>query len=84
MIKLGCFAFMCERDNETLVDPQTFVRFGHELRLDAVEFDLTKAFPTLDKDYLFQLKQECHCCGLQIGFVSGKGGSFIHSSMATS
>ena len=45
MIKLGCFAFMYERDNETLVDPKSFVKFAYELGLDAVEFDLNKAFP---------------------------------------
>ena len=81
MIKLGSFAFMHQRDNSTLLDPLSFVEFAHDLGLDAVEFDLNKAFPRHDDDYLFQLKQQCHRYGLQIGFVSGKGGGFVRSSL---
>ncbi len=77
MIKLGCFSFMYDRETSTrLVDPETFIRYAHELKLDAVDFDVDKGFPSTDPAYLRRIKTMCLKHGLPIGCVNG-GGSFV-------
>lgn len=77
MIKLGCYCFMYDRETSTrLVDPETFIEYAHELGLDAVDFDLSKGFPTNDRDYLMRVKAACLRYGLTIGFIDA-GGSFV-------
>ena len=77
MIKLGCFSFMYDRETSTrIVDPLTFMRFAHELRLDTVDFALNKGFPAQDRDYLMRVRLEALRRGLTVGFVEG-GGSFV-------
>lgn len=77
MIKLGCFSFMYDRETSTrIVDPLTFIRFAHGLRLDVVDFDLNKGFSSQDPDYLMRVKLEVLRHGLSIGIVDG-GGSFV-------
>jgi sugar phosphate isomerase/epimerase len=77
VIKLGCFSFMYDRETSTrIVDPLTFMRFAHELRLDTVDFALNKGFPAQDRDYLMRVRLEALRRGLTVGFVEG-GGSFV-------
>jgi hypothetical protein len=77
MIKLGCFSFMYDRETSTqLADPLTFIDFAHKLKLDVVDFDINKGFPSQERDYLMQVKLAALKHGLAIGMIDG-GGSFV-------
>lgn len=77
MIKLGCFSFMYDRETSTTVeDPLRFIDFAHSLRLDVVDFDINKGFPSQERDYLMQVKLAALRRGLTIGMIDG-GGSFV-------
>ncbi len=77
MIKLGCFSFMYDRETSTKVeDPLTFIDFAHSVKLDVVDFDINKGFPSQERHYLMQVKLAALRRGLTIGMIDG-GGSFV-------
>ncbi len=77
MIKLGCFAVLKDKDNpDEFVDLERFIRFAYELRLDVIEFHLSKGFLSKDPDYLRHIKMLCLKHGLPIGYL-GSGGGFV-------
>ena len=75
MIKLGCFSFVKDkRENNALWDPERFIDFAQDIKLDVVDFDLGKGFKSNDPEYLMKIRTKCLKAGLPIGFIDGTGG----------
>ncbi len=80
MIKLGCLVDpeirQRDRDHTDLVSVEEFLAFAHDLRLDTVDFHLSRI--PLERDDLVKLKRLCHRYGMPIGYIGRGGGLFGH------
>ena len=77
MITLGCFSNLPDPENhDGFMDLEAFIRFVHELGLDAVDFHLGKGFRSKDPDYLHHINMLCRQLDLPVGYV-GSVGNFV-------
>lgn len=80
MIKLGCLVDSAirqrNRDHTDLVSVEDFLSFAHDLRMDTVDFHLSRI--SLERDNLLRLKGLCHQYGMPIGYIGRGGGLFGH------
>ncbi|MFP6644204.1 MAG: sugar phosphate isomerase/epimerase family protein [Candidatus Latescibacterota bacterium] len=73
-MNLGCFSNLPDPSSPGgFMDLEAFIRFVHELKLDAVDFHLGKGFRSKEPDYLEQIRRLCHDCGLPVGYVGSVG-----------
>ena len=80
MIKLGCNAMLrSPKDRDQWLDVEPLIDFIHGLKLDVIDFQLDRGFPSKTPDDLLRIKLKCQHYGLPIGYI-GIGGGYVGSS----